>query len=92
VSLVRSRQRLVDHREVFNPGWMVESMLDLVKEETERTDSSFLEPACGSGKPLVHVLRRESVAVERTGGQRSTSDSTRLSLSLTWRIYEIELS
>lgn len=47
--LVRSKQRVADHGEVFTPPWMVEAMLDLVKGETERIDSRFLEPACGSG-------------------------------------------
>ena len=36
------------HGEVFTPDWLVEAMLDLVKDETERLDSRFLEPACGS--------------------------------------------
>lgn len=44
---VRSKQRVADHGEVFTPGWMVDAMLDLVQEETERIDSRFLEPACG---------------------------------------------
>lgn len=46
---VRSKQRVADHGEVFTPGWMVDAMLDLVKEESERIDSRFLESACGSG-------------------------------------------
>jgi type I restriction-modification system DNA methylase subunit len=49
MSLVISKQRVADHGEVFTPSWMVEAMLDLVKDETERIDSRFLEPACGSG-------------------------------------------
>ena len=44
--------------------WMVEAMLDLVKNETERIDSRFLEPACGSGNLLVRILRRKLAAVE----------------------------
>lgn len=51
--LVKSRQRVSDHGEVFTPRWLVEDMLDLVKSETERIDSRFLEPACGSGNFLV---------------------------------------
>jgi len=39
-------------------------MLDLVKDETERIDSRFLEPACGSGNFLVQILRRKLAAVE----------------------------
>lgn len=53
MDLVKSKQRVADHREVFTPAWMVEAMLDLVKEESERIDSRFLEPACGSGNFLV---------------------------------------
>lgn len=64
MSLVKSKQRVADHGEVFTPAWMVEAMLDLVKDETERIDSRFLEPACGSGNFLVQVLRRKLAAVE----------------------------
>ena len=53
MSYVKSKQRVADHGEVFTPTWLVEAMLDLVKEETERIDSRFLEPACGSGNFLV---------------------------------------
>jgi hypothetical protein len=64
MSLVKSKQRVADHGEVFTPAWMVEAMLDLVKGETERIDSRFLEPACGSGNFLVRILQRKLVAVE----------------------------
>ena len=40
-------------------------MLDLVKEETERIDSRFLEPACGNGNFLVEILSRKMEAVRR---------------------------
>ena len=59
MTLVKSKQRVADHGEVFTPAWMVEAMLDLVKNETQRIDSRFLEPACGSGNFLVRVLRRK---------------------------------
>ncbi|HXK39571.1 MAG TPA: SAM-dependent DNA methyltransferase, partial [Candidatus Paceibacterota bacterium] len=42
---------------------------DLVKEETERIDARFLEPACGSGNYLVQVLRRKLTAVELKFGR-----------------------
>jgi hypothetical protein len=61
--LVKSKQRVADHGEVFTPAWLVESMLDLVKGESERIDARFLEPACGSGNFLVPVLRRKLVTV-----------------------------
>jgi hypothetical protein len=62
--LVRSKQRIADHGEVFTPTWLVEAMLDLVKGEMERIDSRFLEPACGSGNFLVPILQRKLAAVE----------------------------
>jgi hypothetical protein len=61
--LVKSKQRVADHGEVFTPAWLVEDMLDLVKDESERIDSRFLEPACGSGNFLVPVLRRKLATV-----------------------------
>ena len=64
MSLVKSKQRVADHGEVFTPAWMIEAMLDLVKGETERIDSRFLEPACGDGNFLVQILRRKLAAVE----------------------------
>lgn len=63
-SLIKSKQRVADHGEVFTPPWLVEKMLDLVKGETERIDSRFLEPACGSGNFLVPILQRKLAAVE----------------------------
>jgi len=68
-TLVKTKQRVADHGEVFTPAWMVEAMLDLVKGETERIDSRFLEPACGSGNFLVQVLRRKLAAVELRYGK-----------------------
>lgn len=69
MNLIKSRQRIADHGEVFTPAWMVEAMLDLVKEESERIDSRFLEPACGSGNFLVRVLQRKLAAVELKFGK-----------------------
>ena len=65
MNYVKSKQRVADHGEVFTPAWMVEAMLDLVKDDTERIDSRFLEPACGSGNFLTQVLVRKLAAVER---------------------------
>jgi hypothetical protein len=64
MNYTKSKQRVADHGEVFTPPWLVEAMLDLVKGETERIDSRFLEPACGSGNFLVQIFRRKLAAVE----------------------------
>lgn len=67
--LIKSKKRVTDHGEVFTPPWLVEKMLDLVKGETERIDSRFLEPACGSGNFLVPILQRKLAAVEARYGK-----------------------
>lgn len=56
---VKSRQRVADHGEVFTADREVNAMLDLVKQETERVDSRFLEPACGDGNFVAEILRRK---------------------------------
>ena len=61
---VKSKQRVADHGEVFTAQREVNSMLDLVKQETERIDSRFLEPACGTGNFLVEILKRKLEVVE----------------------------
>ena len=60
---VKSRLRVADHGEVFTSDREVNAMLDLVKQETERIDSRFLEPACGNGNFLAEVLKRKLVNV-----------------------------
>lgn len=88
--LVRSKQRVADHGEVFTPAWLVEDMLDLVKAETERIDSRFLEPACGSGNFLTEVLRRKLTAVSAKYGS-SPFERMHYALLGLMCIYGIEL-
>lgn len=66
---MKSKRRVADHGEVFTPTWLAEAMLDLVQDESERIDSRFLEPACGSGNFLVRVLDRKLAAVELKFGK-----------------------
>jgi len=61
---VKSKKRVADHGEVFTAEREVNAMLDLVKQETERIESRFLEPACGNGNFLAEVLRRKLEVVE----------------------------
>ncbi|MGH7141000.1 MAG: DNA methyltransferase, partial [Pirellulales bacterium] len=90
MNLVKSKHRVAEHGEVFTPAWMVEAMLDLVKGETERIDSRFLEPACGSGNFLVQILRRKLAAVELKYG-RSDFERRHYALLGLMCIYGIEL-
>lgn len=68
-SQVKSKKRVADHGEVFTNQREVNAMLDLVKQETERIDSRFLEPACGNGNFLAEVLRRKLAVVESRYGK-----------------------
>jgi hypothetical protein len=61
---VKTKKRVADHGEVFTSDREVNAMLDLVKQETERIDSRFLEPACGNGNFLAEVLKRKLAVVE----------------------------
>lgn len=90
MALIKSKQRVADHGEVFTPPWMVDAMLDLVKGETERIDSRFLEPACGSGNFLVRVLQRKLAAVEVKFG-KSEFEKKHYALLGLMCIYGIEL-
>lgn len=90
MSLIKSKERVAEHGEVFTPAWMVEAMLDLVKDESERIDSRFLEPACGSGNFLVQILRRKLAAVELKYG-RSDFDRRHFALLGLMCCYGIEL-
>lgn len=89
-SLVKSKQRVADHGEVFTPTWLVEDMLDLVGDEVERIDARVLEPACGSGNFLVAALARKLRMVRR---RHSGNDFSRRHYALfsLMCIYGIEL-
>lgn len=65
-------------------------MLDLVKGETERIDSRFLEPACGDGNFLVQILRRKLAAVELKYG-KSDFERRHYALLALMCLYGIEL-
>lgn len=62
---VVSKQRVADHGEVYTNAREVNAMLDLVKQETERIESRFLEPACGTGNFLVEILSRKLAVVAK---------------------------
>ena len=61
---IKSKERVSAHGEVFTNPREVNAMLDLVKAETERIDSRFLEPACGDGNFLIEILRRKLAVCE----------------------------
>lgn len=90
MSQVKSRQRVTDHGEVFTSEREVTAMLDLVKQETERIDSRFLEPACGTGNFLTEILRRKlNIVAERYG--KSQLEYERYSILALSSIYGIDV-
>jgi hypothetical protein len=90
VELTRSKQRVTDHGEVFTPPNLVQAMLDLVHAESERIDSRFLEPACGSGNFLVPVLQRKLASARARYGKSEFEHRNHALLAL-MSIYGIEL-
>ena len=56
---IKTKKRVADFGEVFTAEREVQAMLDLVKDEAERLESRFLEPACGDGNFLVAILNRK---------------------------------
>lgn len=62
---IRSKDNVINYGEVLTPKRIVNEMLDLVKNETERIDSTFLEPACGNGNFLAEILTRKFEIVEQ---------------------------
>lgn len=87
---VKSKKRVADHGEVFTNENEVNAMLDLVKQETERIDSKFLEPACGNGNFLAEVLRRKLSVVEKRYG-KSQLEWERYSFIAVTSIYGVDI-
>lgn len=85
-----SKQRVADHGEVFTSPREVNAMLDLVRQETERIDSRFLEPACGTGNFLTEILERKLRVVDRRY-RRSPIEHERYTLLAVSSIYGVDL-
>ena len=87
---VKSKQRVADHGEVLTGKREVNAMLDLVKQETERIESRFLEPACGNGNFLAPILERKLAVVEKRYG-KSQLDFERYAILAVSSIYGIDI-
>ena len=64
-SQIKSKERVSERGEVFTAEREVKAMCDLVKDECERIDSRFLEPACGDGNFLAEILTRKLEVVKK---------------------------
>lgn len=87
---IQSKQRVEQHGEVLTGEREVNAMLDLVKQETERIESRFLEPACGTGNFLVEILRRKLSLVD-SRYRRSQLEWERNAVLAVSSVYGIEL-
>lgn len=87
---VKSRKRVADHGEVFTSEREVNAMLDLVKQETERIDSRFLEPACGTGNFLAEILNRKLKVVKKRYS-KNKSDYEKYALLAITSIYGVDI-
>ncbi len=87
---VKSRKRVQEHGEVFTNEREVNAMLDMVKQETERIESRFLEPACGNGNFLAEVLRRK-LAVVSQRYKKNPDDYQRNAFVAVSSLYGVEL-
>ena len=87
---VKSKQRVADRGEVFTAPREVNAMLDLVKTETERIDSRFLEPACGDGNFLAEILSRK-LAVVKMKYRKSRVDYEKNAILALSSIYGVDI-
>lgn len=87
---VKSRKRVQEHGEVFTNEREVNTMLDMVRQETERIESRFLEPACGDGNFLSEVLRRKLDVVDFRY-RRSLTEWEKYAFIAVGSIYGVEL-
>ena len=87
---VISKQRVSKDGEVYTNPREVNAMLDLVKGETLRIESRFLEPACGTGNFLIEILRRKLAVVEKLY-KKSQLEYERYAIVAVSSLYGIEL-
>lgn len=90
VKQVKSKQRVVEHGEVFTAEREIKAMCDLVADECLRIDSRFLEPACGDGNFLAEILTRKLEMVLKKY-KRNSVDYEKNSLLALGSIYGVEL-
>ena len=87
---IKSKERVAERGEVFTAEREVKAMCDLVKEECERIDSRFLEPACGDGNFLAEILRRKLDVVKKKY-KKSTYEYEQNSVLAITSIYGIDI-
>ena len=87
---VKSKERVAEHGEVFTAEREVKAMCDLVAQECNRIDSTFLEPACGDGNFLTEILARKLATVKKRYGN-SSYDYERYAILALSSIYGVDI-
>lgn len=79
MSQIKSKQRVADHGEVFTRQEEVNAMLDLIAQRTLGKigiETTFLEPACGTGNFLMEILQRKLAEVKVRFYRKSSPQSS----------------
>ena len=88
-NIIKTKERVQKHGEVFTPSWMVQKMLDTpgIREKTEDIYATFLEPSAGDGNFLEAILERKLSAVTKNYHNKNWETKSLFALS---SIYGIE--
>ena len=89
-SQIKSKKRVQERGEVFTNEREVKAMCDLVKDETERIESRFLEPACGDGNFLAEIVTRKLAVVSKRYG-KSETDWEKYSVLAMSSVYGVDI-
>ena len=87
---VKTKKRVSDHGEVFTHEREVNAVLDILKDETLRIDSRFLEPACGDGNFLGEILNRK-LTVVTTKYSKNSFEFERYSIIALSSLYGVDI-
>ena len=88
--LIKSKERVQNHGEVFTPKWMVQKMLSepAIQEKIRDVHATFLEPSAGEGAFLVEILHQRLTYLDQ---QVSKTNWPKQAIWALMSIYGIEL-
>lgn len=89
-NLIKSKERVQHHGEVFTPNWMVKKMLSepSIQEKVHDLHATFLEPSAGEGAFLTEILHQKLEFVNKISNKTTWKDNAIWALM---SIYGIEL-
>lgn len=85
-----TKKRVKDRGEVYTAEREVKAMLNLVRYETERIESRFLEPACGTGNFLAPILEKKLKIVKHKYA-KSQLEFERYAIAAIGSVYGIDI-